>query len=80
MKGGLIVTKWEYKKITLEDMMAYIEKNAKNDKAWFKSVAMDEDGKYNHLKAKREFCERYMPEIIPVAKTSKKKSDLLKNW
>ena len=41
---------------------------------------MDEDGKYNHLKAKREFCERYMPDIIPVAKTSKKKSDLLKNW
>ena len=33
--------KWEFKKITLPEMMKYIEINAPQDKAWFKSVAFD---------------------------------------
>ena len=72
--------KVDYKKITLEFMMDYIQKNAKEDKEWFKSIALDEEGKYNHLIAKRQFAERYMPDIIPKAKVTQKKSDLLKNW
>ena len=34
----------------------------------------------NLLKAKRAFCERYMPELIPTAKDTTKASDLLKDW
>lgn len=59
---------WEFKKIKLADMIEYIEANAPADKAWFKSVAFDEKGKYQHLIAVRAFCAKYMPEIIPVAK------------
>lgn len=80
----------DYKKMTLEDMMNYIETNAPQDKEWFKSVALEkvfskkekkEIETYNHLKARKAFCERYMPEIIPVAKEPKeKKSQKLLNW
>ena len=37
---------WDFKKITLEDMMDYITTNAPKDKAWFKSVAIDANGKF----------------------------------
>lgn len=71
---------WNYKQITLEDMMKYIETNAPKDKEWFKSIALSEEGKYLHLTAKKAFCEKYMPEIIPQKKETTKKSDLLLNW
>ena len=74
-----------YKKITFNDMVEYIENNASKDKAWFKgeAMALDKKGnlKYNHLKAKKAFCERYMPELIPTKKETKtNKSDILKDW
>ena len=86
--------KYNYKKITLEDMKNYIEENAPQDKDWFKTVAITETevknkktGKtsykqtYNHFKAREEFCKRYMPEIIPVAKEKEPtKADILANW
>lgn len=61
---------WNFKKIKLADMMEYIEANdnTAETKAWFKSVAFDEKGKYQHLIAVRAFCAKYMPDIIPVAK------------
>lgn len=75
-----------YKKITFEDMVEYIEdKGGKEDKAWFKSVAIikDKNGtmRYNHLVAKKAFCEKYMPELLPV-KADKKpnKTDILNKW
>lgn len=75
---------YDYKKITMEDMKAYIEENAPQDKEWFKGVAIEMINNkpvYNHFKARLEFCERYMPEIIPVAKPQKeKKADILANW
>lgn len=72
--------KWEFKKITFDDMKEYIEKNAASDKEWFKSVAIKE-GKYQHLAAKKAFCEKYMPEIIPTKKPDKEtKADILANW
>ena len=72
---------WDFKKITLEDMMDYITTNATKDKAWFKSVAIDANGKYQHLIAVRAFCAKYMPEIIPVAKAKEpNKSEKLANW
>lgn len=71
---------WEYKYITCEMMMEYIKKNAPQDKDWFKSVALH-NGKYEHLYARKQFCLRYMPEIIPVAKEKRvPKADLLMNW
>lgn len=90
--------KYDYKKITLEDMKNYIEQNAPQDKEWFKSVAIrpkkvkaknkktkevieKEVITYDHFKAREEFCKRYMPEIIPVAKKKEpNKSDILANW
>lgn len=65
--------KYDYKKLTFEEMKAYIETNAAADKEWFKSVAIDEKGVYQHLKAKKAFAEKYMPDIIPVAKPKKQK-------
>ncbi len=76
----------KWKTITLEEMVAYIEENAPEDKAWFKKIAYENktgetQEKYNHLNAKRKFCEKYAPEIIPVAKPKEPpKSDLLKDW
>lgn len=73
--------KFDYKKITAQDIFDYISENAPEDKKWFKSVAYDENGKYQHLVAKKAFAERYMPEIIPVAKEKKTNaSDLFKDW
>lgn len=81
--------KYNYMKLSLPEMMDYIEKNAPSDKAWFKKVAFKnkrtKDGVrpvYQHLVAKKAFCEKYMPEIIPVKNTEvkEKKSDLLANW
>lgn len=72
-----------FKQIKLQDMVDYIEANDNKPatKKWFKSVAYDENGKYQHLIAVRAFCERYCPEIIPVAKEKKvKASDILKDW
>jgi hypothetical protein len=83
-KGGSYIMakkEWEFKKITFEDMKEYIEEKAAKDKEWFKSVAIDENGKYQHLIAKKAFCERYMPDIIPVKKPKKEtKADILANW
>ena len=86
--------KFDYDTITFEQMKEYIEKNAPKDKAWFKKQAIgkrkikDKDGNvkkvietYNHLKARKAFCERYMPEIIPVAKPKKEKvTKILETW
>jgi hypothetical protein len=112
---------YEFKTLTLEQMVDYIEKNAPQDKRWFKEVAFEMRGKkeavpqfdkdgnpimkadkngkakqvvkmvevegsekkpvFNLLKAKYAFCERYMKEIIPVAKNKKSlANDILANW
>lgn len=111
---------YNFKNLKLEQMVAYIEANAPQDKKWFKEQAFemrgkkvavpqfDKDGKpimktdkngkskqvvkmveevggeqtpvFNLLKAKYAFCKRYMPEIVPKAKETKKASDLLKDW
>jgi hypothetical protein len=85
---------YNFNKLTFEEMKEYIEKNAPTDKAWFKKEAMgtreikDKNGNvtktikvYSHLKAKRAFCERYMPELIPVAQTKKENvTKILEEW
>lgn len=67
-----------YRTITFADMKDYIEKNAPNDKEWFKSVAIV-NGVYNRAAAVREFQNRYkLPELM----TKKKESvtALVANW
>ena len=79
---------FDYKSMILEEMVTYIKKNAPKDKEWFLGedyvYKTTKDGRkkvYNHLKAKKAFCERYMPEIIPVAKEkAPKASEILENW
>lgn len=75
-----------YKTMTLDDMMKYIAENAPQDKEWFKEEAFkdwygNETDTYQHLSARRAFCERYMKELLPVKKpkppTGKEK---LENW
>ena len=73
--------KYDYTQLTFDEMKEYIEEKAPADKEWFKSVAIGKKGAYQHLQAKRAFAERYMPEIIPVAKPKKEtKADILANW
>lgn len=85
--------KWNFKKIKLGDMIDYIENVAPatvkvneedvSTKAWFKAVAFDEKGKYQHLIAVRAFCAMFMPDIIPVAKEKvvpANAKDKLANW
>lgn len=75
-----------FKKITLDDMCDFIEKNYPEEKAWFKEVAYkDKEGKpvakYNHLNAVREFCKKFAPELLPVAKEKKTPATKrLENW
>ena len=40
---------YDYKKITMEDMKAYIEENAPQDKEWFKSVAIGTKKAYRRV-------------------------------
>ena len=80
--------KLNFRTMKLEDMMSYIEKNAPQDKDWFKGVAIEtkETKKgvkksYNHFTAREEFCRRYMPEIIPVGKPkAPSKAEILEIW
>lgn len=85
-----------FNKITFTEMAEFIQKNHPEDKAWFKEIAyQDKDGdtveylnkkgelvkKYNHLNAKRRFCERYAPELLPTPSEKKGKvSSILEDW
>lgn len=69
-----------YNEMTLDYMKSYIEKNAPQDKEWFKSVAIDSKGKYQHLIAKRAFCEKYMPDKLPKRQAKVNKSESLLDW
>lgn len=90
MAKTIFEAKEGFKKITLEEMKDFISAHYPEDKAWFKSIAFDtitkEDGtegtKYNHLKAKKAFCEKYNPDLIPVAAAPKKPTakELLEDW
>lgn len=79
-------TSW--KKITLDDMMKYIEEKAPTDKTWFKEIAFtdvngNEKKTYQHLNAVRKFCKRYeeFSHLIPEKKEKEpNKSEKLKNW
>ena len=76
----------DIKKIKLDEMMDFIEEKDPDSKEWFKTVAFqDKNGnavaKYNHLNAVRQFCKKYAPELIPVAKEKKPApTDRLKSW
>lgn len=75
-----------FNKISFDDMADFIESNYPEDKAWFKKVAFENKegekvAKYNHLNAKRQFCKKYAPDLLPVAKAKKVPvSKRLENW
>ena len=71
---------YNFKTITFDDMKEYIDAYAPEDKAWFKEAIM-EDGVYRHLKARKIFCEKYMPDIIPKAAQKKPTvASKIANW
>ena len=78
---------YDYKTITLEQMQDFIEKYYPEDKEDFKKHAIEfvkvKDSSYlqpvyRHMKARKYFCEKYMPELLPKKKA--KKSESLLNW
>ena len=74
-----------YKDITQADMMNYIAENAPKEKEWFKSVALVDDAngkkRYHHLRAKKEFCKKFKPDLLPSKKEKKQtKTSILENW
>lgn len=80
------IKKIGYNSITLPDMKAFISENAPDDKATFVANAYrtytDKKGvekkAYSHLKAKKWFCLKYCPEIVPKKKATV--SDGLEDW
>ena len=75
----------DFKKITFDEMVDFIEANYPDDKAWFKQVCyQNKKGeaveKYNHLNAKMKFCEKYAPNLIPKAKEKKLVTSRIADW
>lgn len=68
-----------YKSITLDDMVNYLNEKTKDEKHAFKEQAMP-NGKYNHLKARKYFYETYFPEYIPKAEHTPLKSLIIADW
>ena len=74
-----------YSEIKFEDMKAYIDEKAPEFKDEFKKSILVENKngefRYNHAKAKRVFCENFMPELIPEKKAPKKsKTQIIEEW
>ena len=74
-----------YNEIKFEDMKEYIDEKAPEFKDEFKKAILIEnkngDSRYNHAKAKRVFCEKFMPELIPEKKAPKKsKTQIIEEW
>ena len=78
---------YDFNSMTLAEMQDFIEKNHPEDKEEFKKHAIEYvklknipglRPVYNHFKARKYFCEKYMPELLPKKKA--KKSDSILNW
>ena len=77
-----------YRKLTIEYMIRYIDENVPNDKEWFKSVALvdrtDKNGNTKKVcdmfRAKKAFCERYMPELLPKHTGKVSATEMLLKW
>lgn len=74
-----------FRDFDLNDMIEYINKNDPSFKEEFKKLAKVENKKgdlrYNDAKARRAFCEKFFPNLIPAKKPKKKtKTDILNEW
>lgn len=70
-----------FNKIKVDDILDFMKDKSAEEKKAFKKAAFDEDGKYQHIIAKRYFCEKYFPDLVPVKKEEQpKKSDVFKDW
>lgn len=75
----------DFKTITFDDMVEYIEKEAPSFKKEFKEAALVENKhgvvRYNHIKAKYAFCKKFFPDLIPQKKPkAPNKTDILNEW
>ena len=65
-----------YKDIKFADMKKYIDEKAPDFKDEFKKAIVLEnkngEPRYNSSKAKKLFCEKFMPELLPKKKAPKK--------
>lgn len=63
-----------FKKMKIEDIIDYCKKN--NEVAWLKEevkkVNKKNGERVRFFEIKLAFCEKFMPEIVPVAKPKKK--------
>ena len=71
---------------TLDEILARLSvieqsnnEKTKDERHAFKEEAMP-NGKYNHLKARKYFYEKYFPEYIPKAEPITLKSKAIANW
>lgn len=78
--GGNIIM--EYRKMKIEDIIEWCKAN--NQVAWLKDkvheVKKDKDGNdraITFVEIKREFCEKFMPDILPVANKKKSMIELI---
>lgn len=73
-----------FNKLKIADLKAYIEANAPQDKAEFVANAYrtTDKGKkaYSHIRAKRWFCARYCPDILPKKKKISASDDAFSDW
>lgn len=73
-----------YKTITLEDMMNYIDEYAPEYKQEFKEAAIIElktgEKRYNYMRAKRAFCQKFMPQLLPQSSHKPTKTEIIMNW
>lgn len=67
------MAKLNYQKMSINDIIDWCQEN--NQTEWLKRVALKEDRngkKPSYFVIKKAFCEKFMPEIIPVAKAKAK--------
>jgi len=84
-KKGLPIT--PYQGLTLEEIVEWLDANGtKEDRQIFKRNYLgepDEEGNYGRpqfLYAKREFCARHCPELLPKTKPKKNLYDMMSKW
>lgn len=84
-KKGVLMT--PYQALTLEEIVKWLAENGTaEDKKIFKKNYLgepDENGDMPRpmfLQAKRQFCERHCPEILPKTPSKVNLYDMMKDW
>ncbi len=67
-------------KITVNDMITFIENNHPEDRKKFAKLVFDNTKVYNHFKARNFFYQMYFPEVLEKKAIEPKTSDAIYNW